>query len=149
MFKPAANSTGVRGIRLAEGDSVISMAILRQVDATPDERGGLSEAGRRRAPRAGCRRRKAAPADAEDEEVAEAVDLSPERFAELGAAEQFVLTVSDEGFGKRTSSYDYRLTGRGGQGLIAMISTSAAAGWWRRSRSRRATRSCWSPTRAS
>ena len=47
------------------------------------------------------------------------MSLSVERIAELGAAEEFILTVSSEGFGKRTSAYDYRRTGRGGQGLIA------------------------------
>jgi DNA gyrase subunit A len=56
----------------------------------------------------------------DDDEPAEAdVALSLERIAEMGAAEQFILTISSEGFGKRTSAYDYRRTGRGGQGLIA------------------------------
>ena len=115
-------STGVRGIRMAEGDSVISMAILRAVGATPAEREAyLKHANAMRAAAS------AEPADvdeapAPDEEV-EAVEgqvsLSLERIAALGAAEEFVLTVSSEGFGKRTSAYDYRRTGRGGQGLIA------------------------------
>ncbi|HXQ13297.1 MAG TPA: DNA gyrase subunit A [Caulobacteraceae bacterium] len=120
-------STGVRGIRLAEGDSVISMAILRAVGASPAEREAyLKHANAMRAAAS------AEPADADEpaapepaspEEEPEAVDgqvsLSLERIAELGAAEEFVLTVSSEGFGKRTSAYDYRRTGRGGQGLIA------------------------------
>ena len=55
------------------------------------------------------------------EEGAEAVDLSPSRYAELSAREQFVLTVSNRGFGKRSSSYDYRISGRGGKGIVAMI----------------------------
>ena len=115
-------STGVRGIRMAEGDSVISMAILRAVGAMPAEREAyLKHANAMRAAAS------AEPADvdeapAPDEEV-EAVEgqvsLSLERIAALGAAEEFVLTVSSEGFGKRTSAYDYRRTGRGGQGLIA------------------------------
>jgi DNA gyrase subunit A len=58
-------------------------------------------------------------ADDDEEAVTGQVSLSLERIAELGAAEEFVLTVSSEGFGKRTSAYDYRRTGRGGQGLIA------------------------------
>jgi len=49
------------------------------------------------------------------------VELTPERYAELGAHEQFVLTVSERGFGKRTSSYEYRISGRGGKGITAMI----------------------------
>jgi len=60
-----------------------------------------------------------APAEEVEEPVEGDVSLSVERIAELGAAEEFILTVSSEGFGKRTSAYDYRRTGRGGQGLIA------------------------------
>jgi len=111
-------STGVRGIRLAEDDKVISMAILRGVNATPAERGAyLKHANALRAA-TGEADDTPAPADDEDE-ASDAVTLSPERLFELGAAEEFVLTVSTEGFGKRTSAYDYRRTGRGGQGLIA------------------------------
>jgi len=62
-----------------------------------------------------------AAAEVEAEEGEEAVDLSPERYAELGAREQFVLTVSERGFGKRSSSYEYRISGRGGKGITAMI----------------------------
>ncbi len=116
------DSTGVRGIRLADGDSVISMAILRGVDATPAERAAyLKHATAMRMAASGEGEEAAAPeAVAEDEEdLAEgAVSLSVERIAELGGAEQFILTISSEGFGKRTSAYDYRRTGRGGQGLI-------------------------------
>ncbi|HVN00442.1 MAG TPA: DNA gyrase subunit A [Caulobacteraceae bacterium] len=115
-------STGVRGIRLADGDSVISMAILRAVAATPDERAAYlkhANAVRAAASAEGAEADEPGPTD-EDEEAAEGqVSLSLERIAELGAAEEFVLTVSSEGFGKRTSAYDYRRTGRGGQGLIA------------------------------
>jgi len=116
------DSTGVRGVRLAEGDSVISMAILRGVEATPAERAAyLKHATAMRMAASGEGEDTAAPeAVADDEEdVAEgAVSLSVERIAELGGAEQFILTISSEGFGKRTSAYDYRRTGRGGQGLI-------------------------------
>jgi DNA gyrase subunit A len=113
-------STGVRGIRLAEDDSVISMAVLHGVDATPAERSAyLRHASAMRSAAGGEEAEAAAPD--EDEEVAsgEGESLSLERLARLGAAEEFVLTVSSEGFGKRTSAYDYRRTGRGGQGLIA------------------------------
>jgi DNA gyrase subunit A len=114
-------STGVRGIRLADGDSVISMAILRAVPATPDERSAyLKHANAMRAA-ANAESEPDEPVSADDDEeaVTGQVSLSLERIAELGAAEEFVLTVSSEGFGKRTSAYDYRRTGRGGQGLIA------------------------------
>jgi len=116
-------STGVRGIRLAEGDSVISMAILRAVPASSAEREAyLKHATAMRAAAAaeGDVEDAAPPPPEEDDEPAEGqVSLGLERIAELGAAEEFVLTVSSEGFGKRTSAYDYRRTGRGGQGLIA------------------------------
>ena len=61
----------------------------------------------------------AAPEEPEEDADGDTVALSVERIAELAAAEQFILTVGSEGYGKRTSSYDYRRTGRGGQGLIA------------------------------
>ncbi len=117
-------STGVRGIRLADGDTVISMAILRAVDATPAEREAYLKhaAAMRRATGEAADDDGGEPAVSDEaEEPAEAgeVALSPERIGALAAAEQLVLTVSSEGFGKRTSAYDYRRTGRGGQGLIA------------------------------
>jgi DNA gyrase subunit A len=115
------DSTGVRGIRLAEGDSVISMAILRSVAATPDERAAYvkqSNANRRAASGEGEDIEDvAAPED--DEETAGEAALSVERFAQLGALEEVILTVSTEGYGKRTSAYEFRRTGRGGQGLLA------------------------------
>ncbi len=113
-------STGVRGIRLGDDDKVISMAILRGVDATPAERGAyLKHANALRAATGESDDAAPAPVEDEDEAADESVNLSPERLFDLGAAEEFVLTVSTEGFGKRTSAYDYRRTGRGGQGLIA------------------------------
>ncbi len=119
LFK-GRDSSGVRGIRLEGKDEVISMAILRHVDATPGERAAyLKQAiAMRRAQ--GAEVAEGAP-EPEVEEGAESVDLSPERYAELGAREQFVLTVSDRGFGKRSSSYEYRISGRGGKGITAMI----------------------------
>ncbi len=122
------DSTGVRGVRLASGDSVISMAILRTAPATADERSAyLRHASAMRQAASGEARAiedpEAASSGAPEEpaeDVAETtVSLSVARIAELGAAEEFILTVSTEGFGKRTSAYDYRRTGRGGQGLIA------------------------------
>jgi DNA gyrase subunit A len=116
------DSTGVRGIRLSAGDSVISMAILRSVAATPDERAAYvkhANAMRRATGEAEDVDEVAAPEE-EDAEVADGqASLSPERLAELGAAEEVILTVSTEGYGKRTSAYEFRRTGRGGQGLLA------------------------------
>ncbi|MEM6410463.1 MAG: DNA gyrase subunit A [Pseudomonadota bacterium] len=114
-------SSGVRGIRLGKGDEVISMAILRHVDVTsPEARAYLKHA---------AAMRRAAEEDGEDieEDIVSEDDndgdeeaaLSPERIAELGAAEQLILTVTSKGMGKRASAYDYRVTGRGGKGLIA------------------------------
>ena len=116
------DSTGVRGVRLAEGDRVISMAILRSVDASPAERSAyLKHATAMRAAASGepADGEDAAAPEEDDADGAETVTLSVERIAELGAAEEFILTVSTEGYGKRSSAYDFRRTGRGGQGLLA------------------------------
>ncbi|WP_309092523.1 DNA gyrase C-terminal beta-propeller domain-containing protein, partial [Phenylobacterium sp.] len=115
------DSTGVRGVRLAEGDSVISMAILRSVPATPAERAAyLKHAKVMRAAMGEAEDGDEAPATEDDDEAGdEMASLSPERIAELGAAEEVILTVSTEGYGKRTSAYEFRRTGRGGQGLLA------------------------------
>jgi DNA gyrase subunit A len=116
-------STGVRGVRLAPDDKVISMAILRGVDATPAERlAYLRHASAMRAAMGEAPEEEpTAETNAVDEldDVTVDASVSPERIAQLGAAEEFILTVADTGLGKRTSSYDYRRTGRGGQGLIA------------------------------
>ncbi len=116
------DSTGVRGIRLAEGDTVISMAILRAVAASPDERTAYvkhANAMRRAIGEADDADEAAAPEEDEGEAADGHFSLSPERIAELGAAEEVILTVSTEGYGKRTSAYEFRRTGRGGQGLLA------------------------------
>jgi DNA gyrase subunit A len=115
-------STGVRGVRLAEGDSVISMAVLHGVEASPTERVAyLRHAAAMRSAVAGEEAEASTPGPDEEEEAGaeEGETLSLERLAQLGAAEEFVLSVSSEGYGKRTSAYEYRRTGRGGQGLIA------------------------------
>jgi len=113
------DSTGVRGIRLGEGDTVINMAILNSVAATPDERVAYLKQSRAmlRATQGEEGDDEAATPD-EEEEVSDAA-LTPERYAELGAAEEIILTLSSEGIGKRSSAYDFRRTGRGGQGLTA------------------------------
>ena len=119
LFK-GRGSDGVRGIKLDDGDELISMAILRHVEATPGERElYLKQALAVR------RAETAEGSEGEPESNGEPADpnasLSAARYAELSANEQLVLTVSERGFGKRSSSYDYRITGRGGKGLVAMI----------------------------
>lgn len=113
------DSTGVRGVRLAEGDTVISMAVLRSVDATPAERAAYLKHQRALLRAASGEEGEDAPAPEEADEEAGEASLTVERIAELGAAEEIILTISSEGYGKRTSAYDFRRTGRGGQGLAA------------------------------
>jgi DNA gyrase subunit A len=122
LFK-GRDSTGVRGIRLAEGDEVISMAILGHVDATADERAAYLKQASAMRRAEGAEEAEGNGASAEDaEETANAdVLLSPERFTELQAKEEFVLTISEKGFGKRSSSYEFRTSGRGGKGIVAMV----------------------------
>ncbi len=103
------NSTGVRGIKLANGDEVMSISILYSTDATVEERNAyLKAASQMRG------------ADDVDIEGDIGGDLSPERFAEMAERENFILSVTSKGFGKRTSSYEYRTAGRGGQGIWTM-----------------------------
>lgn len=115
-------STGVRGIRLGDGDTVIGMAVLRHIEATPAEaRAYLRHAAAmRRAEGEEAAELETAPEDENGEDAAsEEAALSPGRIGELGGLEQYILTVTTDGYGKRTSSYEYRLTNRGGKGLIA------------------------------
>ena len=115
------DSSGVRGIRLAEGkkpDEVMSLSVLRHVDATIDERAAyLKIASAKR--RAGDEEAEAP----EVEEGAQDVALSAERIADLELGEEFLLTVTDIGFGKRSSAYEYRVSGRGGQGIANITLT--------------------------
>ena len=109
-------SMGVRGIALSNGDKLISLSILRHVETTSDERSAYQKMRRAVAGEASPDE----PADAEAEETSGAIQLSQERYVEMSAQEQVVLTVSVNGYGKRTSSYEYRTTGRGGKGIVAM-----------------------------
>ena len=123
VFK-GRDSTGVRGINLAKGDEVISLAILKHLDATPDERATYLKrqaALRRALTGEGEEAAEAANGAADAEETTADVELGQEKYAEMGAAEQFILTVSEKGYGKRTSSFEYRVTGRGGKGIVAMV----------------------------
>jgi len=119
VFK-GRDSTGVRGVKLAKGDEVVSMTLLHHSDAdTSEARAYLKQANAAR--RAATGEEEAQVEEMDDaEDGAEEATLTQERYAELGAKEQFVLTVSESGFGKRTSSYEYRVTGRGGSGIVAM-----------------------------
>ncbi|MEM9494611.1 MAG: DNA gyrase subunit A [Pseudomonadota bacterium] len=115
-------STGVRGVRLDDGNHVISMAILRHMDTAPDEaRAYLKHAAAMR--KAAGEEDGEGVADDPEEAGAQDVAISPERLAALGAAEQFILTVTENGYGKRTSSYEFRTSGRGGKGIIAIQTT--------------------------
>jgi DNA gyrase subunit A len=114
VFK-GRDSTGVRGINLGKDDTVISMAILNAFDASPEERAGYLKM--RRAVIGEAEAEGDAP---EAEEVTAEAAISQERYTEMGAHEQFVLTLSERGFGKRSSSYEYRTSGRGGKGITAM-----------------------------
>jgi DNA gyrase subunit A len=117
------NSTGVRGIRLAEGDEVISMALLRHMDLETSEREAFLRMARQRRGNADDAAVETAEADAPEAVAGAALVLSEERYAELAAAEEVLLAITSKGYGKRSSSYEYRLTGRGGSG-IANIETT-------------------------
>jgi len=110
------SSVGVRGIAMAPGDRVISMTILEHVDADAGERAAYLKRS--------IGERRAAGGEADEvaltnEEVTEEAALNEERYEFLRRHEQFVLTVTELGYGKRSSSYDFRLTGRGGKGIRA------------------------------
>ncbi len=114
VFK-GRDSTGVRGIRLAGDDEVVSMSVIRHFEADPAERAAYLK----------MRRAVAGALDDgaetdEDEEAVEAGQLSPERYAEMSAAEDLILTITAKGSGKTSSSHDYPVRGRGGQGVMAM-----------------------------
>jgi DNA gyrase subunit A len=111
VFK-GRDSMGVRGVALAEGDSVISLAILRQFDASAEERAGYLKMSRAM--------RGEAATEAEADEGVTGSALPQANYEAMSAAEQFVLTISENGYGKRTSSFEYRSTGRGGKGIVAM-----------------------------
>ena len=113
LFK-GRDSMGVRGIQLAEGDIVISMAVINHSDASAEERAAYLKMSR------------AVRGEGESEEASSdegdvvAGELPQERYARMSAIEQFILTISENGYGKRTSSHEYRITGRGGKGIVAM-----------------------------
>ena len=106
------DSMGVRGINLGDGDRPISMAIVRHFEATPAERVEF------------LKRSRLMRGDTEAVELEEGEaggELDQARYAAMGAAEQFVLAISENGYGKRSSSFEYRVSGRGGKGIAAMV----------------------------
>jgi DNA gyrase subunit A len=124
------DSVGVRGISLGPDDQVISMSILRHAEFETEERDAYlrlaalrrrdEKLGEEGAEDTGEESQGAAREAEESASAAPAIALSEERFAGLAASEEFILTVSSAGFGKRTSAYEYRVTGRGGKGIEAI-----------------------------
>ncbi len=111
VFK-GRDSTGVRGIRLAEGDRVVSMAVIRHFETTPEERATYLKMRRVMAG--------VTEDDGDEDDEAAGGQLSPERYAEMSAAEDLILTITARGAGKLSSSHGYPVRGRGGQGVAAM-----------------------------
>ncbi len=111
------SSTGVRGIKLAPSDEVISITVLNHSDATPEERTAYLKLSR-------LKRGLEEDYEESEEQIeggeSSYIRLSEERFLELEREEQYILTVTDRGFGKRTSAYEYRITNRGVQGVASM-----------------------------
>jgi len=110
------SSTGVRGVRLGKDDKVISSTIIKSMDVSTEERAAYIKMSR------------AVRGETENDNVQDEISdnvtpavLSDEKYAEMGASEQFILSISENGFGKRTSAFEYRVTGRGGKGIIAMV----------------------------
>ncbi len=126
VFK-GRGSTGVRGIRLDDGDEVIGMSFLRHVDCPPAEaRAYVRQAN---ALRRGEEAESEPGADAEpDEENGDEVVLGEDRIAELARLEQFILSVTENGYGKRSSAYEYRITGRGGRGVVNIVTSERNGG---------------------
>ena len=104
-------SNGVRGIKLATGDEIISLSILNGITASADERAAYLKARRAANDNDG------EETEIEEEEIATDVNLSPHRILQMETAEEYVLTVTSRGFGKLTSAYEYRTSGRAGQGI--------------------------------
>ncbi|MDN5788494.1 DNA gyrase C-terminal beta-propeller domain-containing protein, partial [Pseudorhodobacter sp.] len=118
VFK-SRGSTGVRGVRLQGDDKVVSMSVIRHFDASPDERAAYLKMRR-------AQEGVVEEPEAEDEESAVAGELSLDRFTEMSAAEDLILTITQGGSGKLSSSHDYPVRGRGGQGVKAMAGRNGA-----------------------
>ena len=111
-------STGVRGIKLTKGDRVIAMSILRHVEINVEDRDAYLQS-RNAARRLGS----GDYTDRDDDKARDndlAVRLGEQRFVDMAANEEFILTITEDGMGKRTSAYEYRISGRGGQGITGI-----------------------------
>ncbi len=106
-------SVGVRGIKLNGDDTVVSMSIIRHFDATSEERTAYLKMRRAMAGLAD-------EADADEEDAPADPNFSTERYAEMSACENLILTITSQGSGKLSSSHDYPVRGRGGMGVTAM-----------------------------
>lgn len=123
VFK-GRDSTGVRGIRLGKAEGVISMSVLRHVDGSPAElRAYLRHQSMIRRGEQADIETSAPEVPDDDSGSDDDVNLTSERIAELGAAEQLLISITENGFGKRTSAYEYRVTGRGGQGIVNIVTS--------------------------
>tara|TARA_B110001454_G_C12722320_1_gene435274 strand:+ start:1464 stop:4166 length:2703 start_codon:yes stop_codon:yes gene_type:complete len=113
------SSVGVRGIKLTKNDSIISLSILSHLDVTSVESKAYLK-------QAKLNKINDQDLDEEDDsnDSVEDIQLSEDRFQEMKACEQFVLTVTENGFGKRTSSYQFRVTNRGGSGIMCITTSS-------------------------
>jgi len=116
------SSVGVRGIRLLGDDLVISMSILRHAEVSPETRNAYLKMAAERRRQNGDEGEASAEAglEPEDEHGGQEAAISEETYADLAQREEFVLSVTEKGYGVRTSAYDYRITGRGGQGIDNM-----------------------------
>ncbi|HUH83768.1 MAG TPA: DNA gyrase C-terminal beta-propeller domain-containing protein, partial [Stellaceae bacterium] len=113
-------SVGVRGIKLAEGDAVISLSVLRHEEVDSPTRAAFLRLSTQRRRAAGEEEAEAAePEEGEGENGADAT-ISEEQFSALAAREELLFSITEKGFGVRSSAYDYRITGRGGQGIENM-----------------------------
>ncbi|MGP0061737.1 MAG: DNA gyrase subunit A [Beijerinckiaceae bacterium] len=119
VFK-GRDSMGVRGIALGDGDRMISLAILRHIEAESGERAAYLKMRRAVAGEVAAETSLEPGGEEAIGEEAQATALTPERYAAMSATEEIILTISSNGYGKRTSSYEYRITGRGGKGIVAM-----------------------------
>ncbi|MBV8938523.1 MAG: DNA gyrase subunit A [Alphaproteobacteria bacterium] len=117
VFK-SRTSDGVRGMRLSSNDAVVSLSVLHGIAASAEERAAYLKRKR-----AGEEEADAAAKPAPEEEAVREITLSPERFAALEQAEEFILTVTENGYGKRSSAYEYRTTGRGGSGIVNILTS--------------------------
>ncbi len=120
VFK-GRNSNGVRGISLGSDEHVISMAILHHFEAISEERGAYLKMSRAVRGEGESESDEKIDENGGEAETEASGELSQERYAAMSAAEQFILTVSQNGYGKRTSSFEYRITRRGGKGIVAMV----------------------------